>query len=334
MATINDVARLAGVSPMTASRVVNNTGNVKPAARERVLSAVTELGYTRNHAAAALRGRGQPTWTIGLVLENVANHYQAQLQREIEEAALELGSFVLAASTEEDPARMEAAIRAFRSREVDGLVVAPPPGRHPILELIRAQGVPLVIVDRPTVGVAAPHVLSDGRKGTSNAVAHLAARGHRRIAYVSDVRSLTMKDRYAGFVDGMTAAGLPVDERHVRLDAATTEDAVDATGNLLALDDGPTAFITGRDGTTAGVVRGLHRAGMHRERALVGFDDIELADVLEPGVTVVAQDPIEVGKRAAEKLIEQLSGVDGVVEEIRVPTRLIERGSGEIPAPN
>lgn len=332
MATINDVARLAGVSPMTASRVVNSTGNVKAAARERVLRAVAELGYTRNHAAAALRGRGQPTWTIGLVLENVANGYQAQLQREIEDAALDRGSFVLAASTEEDPERMASAISAFRSREVDGLVVAPPPGDHPLLAEVRQQGVPLVIVDRPAATLDAPYVLSDGRRGTRDAVAHLAARGHRRIAYITDLRSLTMQDRHAGFLDGMRAAGLSADDRLMRCEIETAEDATAATGELLDLADSPTAFVTGRDATTIGVARGLHLRDEQHRRALVGFDDVELADLVDPGISVIAQDPVEVGRRAAEKLLEQLGGAETTRAEIRVPTTLIARGSGEITA--
>lgn len=332
MATINDVARLAGVSPMTASRVVNGTGNVKAAARERVLRAVDELGYTRNHAAAALRGRGRPTWTIGLVLENVANGYQAQLQREIEDAALERGSFVLASSTEEDVERMSAAISAFRSREVDGLVVAPPPGEHPVLDDVHHQGVPLVIVDRPAAELDAPYVLSDGRTGTRDAVAHLAEHGHRRIAYLTDLRSLTMQDRHSGFREGLERSGIAADERIIRCDVETADDAARTTRALLELAEPPTAFVTGRDATTIGVARGLHLAGAQHSRALVGFDDVELADLVEPAISVIAQDPVEVGRRTAEKLLEQLSGAPARRDEIRVPTRLIVRGSGEIRA--
>ncbi|WP_199520864.1 LacI family DNA-binding transcriptional regulator [Jiangella anatolica] len=333
MATINDVARLAGVSPMTASRVVNGTGNVRPESREKVLRAVEALGYTRNYAASALRRRGTPTWTVGLVLEDVANPYQAQLHRQIEDAVRERGSLVLAASTDEDPRRMSDLILELRSRQVDGLVVAPPPGDQSYLAAGQRQGIPLVLVDRPAVGIAAPAVLSDGRRGTRDAVGHLVAHGHRRIAYITDLRSATMRERHAGFLDGLREHGLAPDDALVRTDVEAPELAAATVRELLALPEPPSALITGRDGTTVGAVRGLHAAGAQHRVAMVGFDDVELADLLEPGLTVVAQDPAAVGRNAAQLLLRQLADPATPVEGVRVPTTLIPRGSGELPAP-
>lgn len=333
MATINDVARLAGVSPMTASRVVNGTGNVRPDSRERVERAVEALGYTRNYAATALRRQGGPTWTIGLIIENVANPYQAQLLREIEDAARERDSLVLAASTDEDLARMRLLIAEFRSRQVDGLVIAPPPGDQQYLRPVQRQGIPVVLVDRPAEGVLVPAVLSDGRRGTAEAVRHLVGHGHSRIGYITDLRSATMRERLEGYRDEMAACGLEVDPAVVRTDVETSESATAAIDALLRLPAPPTAVVTGRDGTTLGVARGLHRAGVQHRVAMVGFDDVELADLVEPGLTVVAQDPVAVGRRAAGVLLAQLSEPRVVHEGARIPTRLVARGSGEIPGP-
>lgn len=332
MATIKDVARLAGVSPMTASRVVNGTGNVGADAAARVHDAVTTLGYTRNHAASTLRRRGGPTWTVGLVIENVANPFQAQLHREIEDAVRARGSLVLAASTDEDPQRMAELVQELRSRQVDGLVVAPPPGDQSYLAVARRQGIPVVLVDRPADGIAAPAVLSDGRAGTQEAVSHLVAHGHRRIAYVTDLRSATMRERHAGFLDGLRVHGLDADPAVVRTDVETPEAAYATVLRLLDLPEPPTAVVTGRDGTTIGALRALHHAGAQRRVALVGFDDVELADLVEPGLTVVAQDPVAVGRSAARLLLDQLARPDEVVEGVRLRTTLIPRGSGEIPA--
>lgn len=330
MTTIKDVARLAGVSPMTASRVVNGTGNVGAEATARVQEAVITLGYTRNHAASTLRRRGGPTWTVGLVIENVANPFQAQLHREIEDAVRERGSLVLAASTDEDPQRMWELVQELRSRQVDGLVVAPPPGDQSYLAVARRQGIPVVLVDRPADGIVAPAVLSDGRGGTHGAVSHLVAHGHRRIAYITDLRSPTMRERYAGFLDGLRAHGLEPDPAIVRTDVEAPDAACQSVLDLLALPQPPTAIMTGRDGTTVGAARGLHRAGAQRRVALVGFDDVELADLVEPGLTVVAQDPVAVGRNAARLLLDQLARPGEVVDGVRLRTTLIARGSGEI----
>ncbi len=318
---------------MTASRVVNGTGNVKESSRIKVLQAIEDLDYTRSYAALSLRQRSRQTWTIGLAIENVANPHQARLLRVIEDAVRERGSLVLAASTDEDPDRMAKLIQELRSRDVDGLVVAPPPGVQQALAAGQRRGLPIVLVDRPAAGIAAPTVLADGRRGTREAVAHLASRGHRRIAYLSDLRSATMQERHAGFLDGLQDHGLsPIDEL-IRTTAETPEDAQRAVGEMLELTEPPTAFITGRDGTTIGTARGLHAAGAQHRVAMVGFDDIDLADLIEPGLTVVKQDPVAMGRHAARLLFTQLADPDQPAETVLVPTTLIPRGSGELPPP-
>lgn len=332
MATIKEVAQLAGVSPMTASRVVNGTGNVRSDLQEKVLRAVEALNYTRNYAAAALRQRTQPTWTIGLVIENVANPYLAQLHREIEDTVRAEGSFVLACSTDEDLEQVTHLVQELRSREVDGLIVAPPPGDQSYLTA--TPRVPAVLVDRPAVGVSIPSVISDGRTGTHDAVEHLVWHGHRRIAYISDLRSATMQDRYEGFLDGLTSNHLDHEDELIRADTATPHQAREVVRELLSLTRPPTAVVTGRDGTTIGAARGLHEAKAHYDVALVGFDDIATADLMDPGITVVAQDPRAVGSQAARMLLAQLDDPSAHPHSERIPTTLIPRGSGEIPGPH
>ncbi|MGQ7787283.1 LacI family DNA-binding transcriptional regulator [Nesterenkonia sp. K-15-9-6] len=331
MATIKEVAQLAGVSPMTASRVVNGKGNVRPDLKARVLKAVESLNYTRNYAAATLRQRSQPTWTIGLVIENVANPYLAQLHREIEDTVRAEGSFVLACSTDEDRQQVLRLVHELRARDIDGLIIAPPPGEQTYLAT--TPPIPTVLVDRPAVGVSLPSVATDGRKGTREAVEHLIAHGHQRIAYLTDLRSATMQARHQGFIEGLLHNGIQPHEDIVLTDIATSHDARKAVHSLLGSSDPPTAIVTGRDGTTIGATRGLHEHRAHFDVALVGFDDVATADLIEPGISVVAQDPRRVGGQAAQLLLAQLADPDQPTESRLIPTRLIERGSGEILGP-
>ncbi|HEV7963908.1 MAG TPA: substrate-binding domain-containing protein, partial [Actinoplanes sp.] len=164
--------------------------------------------------------------------------------------------------------------------------------------------------------------------GAAEAVRHLIAYGHRRIAYLGDhVRIAPARSRYEGYLAALAEAGLTPFGAHDLHSSGTAGAAVAA---LLGSDDPPTALFSGQNLITIGTVRALRRLGRHRDVALVGFDDFPLADLLEPGVTVVAQDPAAMGRTAARALFERIDGDTGPPREFMIPTRLIPRGSGEI----
>jgi LacI family transcriptional regulator len=174
-------------------------------------------------------------------------------------------------------------------------------------------------------------VLSDNRGGAQAAVSHLLAHGHRRIAYLGDRPEIfTAAERFAGYRDALAAAGVPVDPRLVlHLDTLDGHPG-GAVHELLSRDDAPTALFSSQNLITIGALRALHALQLQHRVALVGFDDIELAEVLQPAVTVVAQDPAAIGRKAAEILFARRDGdLDDPVEVI-VPTPLLVRGSGEI----
>src|SRR6266849_1013263 len=154
---------------------------------------------------------------------------------------------------------------------------------------------------------------------------------HRRIGYLGDVHTIaTAADRHRGYAEEVVARNLDVDGRLVRLDVRGTESAEAAVSELFALQKPPTALFTGQNLITIGACRALRRMGLHRKIALVGFDDILLADLLEPGITVIAQDPSAMGRIAAELLFRRLDGDRSASEQHVVPTKMITRGSGEI----
>src|SRR5918999_819349 len=266
--TMVDVARLAGVSLKTVSRVVNHEAGVRPETESRVRGAVEALGYRANDIARNLR-RGRPSATIGLVIEDVRNPFYSAVARAVEQVARDHGYVVVIANSDEDAA------------------------------------------------------------GARQAAEHLLARGHRRIALVADSPDIvTIAERLSGYRRTVEAAGLTVDETLIRTGLHDVRDAEAATVRLLALSDPPTAIFATNNRGCVGALRALHVRSEERSRAaLVGFDDFELADLLQ--VTVVRHDPHEMGRWAADLLFARLSGDEQPPQRVVLPTEPVVRASKE-----
>lgn len=327
---MNDVARTAGVSLKTVSRVVNGEPGVAEATAGRVNDALAMLSFRRNDIARSLRHH-LTTSTIGLVTEDLANPFYATLARAVGEVARTHGFLVLSGSSDESDEREREILTAFLGRRVDGLIVVPTGGSHSFLERERAAGVHLVFVDRPAIGVCADTVLIDNAAGVFTGVRHLARHGHRRIGYLGDAPSIyTAAERMRGFQKAVATFGL---ETHPGLVCQSLHDAAVAEERALSMlgsSNPPTALFAGNNLITAGVLRALRRRG--DRVGLVGFDDFDLADLVDPPVTVIAQDAEALGRRAAERLFARLAGDDGPPVTEVLPTRLIARGSGEVKA--
>ena len=332
--TIRDVAALAGTSLKTVSRVVNGEAGVSDELSTRVRSAIDRLGYRHNLTASNLHRSGGKTRSVGMLVSNVTNPLDAAVHRTIEEMASRRGVAVLATSLDEDPVRERQLVEAFAERRVDGLIMMPASHDHSYLIEERRMGMSIVFVDRPPAFFDADAVLVDNRYGTSRGVKHLMMHGHRRIAFLGDRRSIvTAVERFRGYVDALEAADIVVDPQLVRQDIVDSEHATTATLDLLSLDEPPTAIYAAQNLVTIGVVRGLRSAAKHYDTALVGFDDVPMSDLLEPAITVLAQDPTAIGRQAATTLFARLDGDRSPTQIYIVPTTMIIRGSGEIPPP-
>jgi LacI family transcriptional regulator len=328
---MRDVAREAGLSLKTVSRVVNGEPTVGAANAARVNEAIRRLGFRRNDLARNLR-RGRSTAVVGVVIEDLANPFYSGLMREVEKVARRHDSMVLIASSDEDPERERELVEELCDRRVDGLVIVPAARDHRYLRPELAAGLQAVFVDRPAGRIAADAVLLDNAGGARRAVEHLIAGGHRRIAFVGDAtRIQTAAERLRGYREALEAHGLEADAELVRLGSHDAAHAEEAAAELLAIGDPPTAFFTTNNRNTLGVLSALRRRG--ERRALVGFDDFELAGLLDPPVTVVAYDAAELGRRAAELLFARLAGDRARARRVVVETRLLPRGSGELPPP-
>lgn len=329
--TMKDVAARAGVGLKTVSRVVNGEPGVTPDTERRVQEAIDALGFRRNDSARVLR-KGR-TASIGLVLEDLADPFYGPLSRAVEEVARAHGALLINGSSAEDPDREQELVLALCARRVDGLVVIPAGDDHRYLEPELRAGVATVFVDRPAGRIDADVVLSDNFGGARDGVAHLIAHGHRRIGFIGDQpRIHTAAERLRGYRAAMADAGLPVHDSWVWLGSTAPERVRSAAESTLSGPEPVTAIFAGNNRVTVTVVRVLaDLADADRPVALVGFDDFELADLLRPGVTVIAQDAAQLGRTAAERLFHRLDGAHASPERIELPTRLVARGSGELP---
>ena len=333
---MNDVAADAGVSLKTVSRVVNHVGTVDPVLVERVVSSIARLGFRRNEEAASLRGGGLAK-TIGLVTAVLGNSFYTAIASGVMRAARESGYQVIMASSEEDPQlERELAIDLCR-RRVSGLIVVPLDGDHSFLQSEITRGTPVVLIDRPALGVEADAVLIDNRGGARAAMDVLLSQGHRRIAVVLDSLGIyTMRERLAGAREALIAAGIPEDVNLVTSEAHTPDEAAGLFARMLDLPDAPTAVLCGNNRGTIGVVEELTRRSRGPQHApqveVMGFDDFEMSRLLPAPVTLVDYDIPELGALAAERLLARIGGDASAPHTLLRPTRLVQRG-GALGAP-
>jgi LacI family transcriptional regulator len=324
---MRDVARTAGVSLKTVSRVINGEAAVAPATAARVSDAIAELGFERNDLARSLR-HGHSSGTLGLVIEDVGNPFYSVVAQAVEDAARLRGLLLITASAREDPEREYELVTALLRRRVDALLVVPIGSDHRYL-LRNGDHVNAVFLDRPPGAIEADTVLADNLAGARRATEHLLSGGHTRIAFLADDRDLyTARERLAGHREALAAAGVGEDPALVRTgnsDAAAAEASVKSLLSLPA-SSRPTAILAANNRNTVGAVRALAGHAGHGI-ALVGFDDFELADVL--GITVMRSDPGLMGERAAELAFARLDGDERPPQRVTIPTELVIRGSGE-----
>jgi LacI family transcriptional regulator, galactose operon repressor len=330
---MNDVARVSGVSLKSVSRVINEEVGASPETRERVLAAASQLGYRRNDAAHALRRSDGRSASIGLVLEDVSNPFAAVLNRSIERVAGEQGSLVLAVSTNADPDREEQLVHRLLARAVDALLIMSCRRDHAFLQPELDRGVPIIFVDRPPRRLACPTVRVANSKGSHDATAHLIAHGHQRIGFLGDRPNLyTADERQRGYVRALHEAGLPADPDVQWRGRADPAPAAAAVAAMLDLPNPPTAIFSGNNVATVGVLAELRRRDLLHTIAMVGFDDLDLATVVDPPLTVIDQKPETIGEVAAQEIFGWLGGVVPT-KDVVVPVQLIARGSGEITGP-
>ncbi|MEO8093381.1 MAG: LacI family DNA-binding transcriptional regulator [Pseudolysinimonas sp.] len=329
--TMRDVAALAGVGLKTVSRVINEEPNVSPNTIERVREAARQLDYRPDIYAGNLKRSDRKTRTIGLVVGSVANPFSAAVNRGVEDVAAERGTAVFASSLDDDATRESRIVSEMLHRRVDALILTTVRRNQSHLVREQERGTVLVFVDRQPIGIAADVVVTDNFEAAAEGTSHLLAHGHRRLAYLGDLAALwTAQERKRGFLAATEHLGRERDATTVVEDLHDERSAALAVHRLLDSDNPPTALFAAQNLVTVGAIRALRERRLQHSIALLGFDDLALADLLEPGITVLAQDPYQIGRRAAERAFARLDGDRSDPHNIVVKSTLVQRGSGEI----
>jgi LacI family transcriptional regulator, galactose operon repressor len=308
--TIKDVARLSGVSPMTVSRVINQSLRVSPVTRSRVEQAIAELGYVPSSLARGLSR--QKTGTIALIVPDVANPFFTLIVRGAEDVARRAGYRVLLCDTRFDLTLEAEVIEEMIAHRVEGIVIAPvsDASRSQLKRLARF-GVPFVLIDRTIPGVECDVVLGDSTAGARSLVEHLIGLGHRRIGMiVEDENVSTARERRAGYVEALEHAGIELDPTLVVQATADPQGGAVGMAKLLQLAERPTGVFTVNNLVALGAIEAVRAAGLEvpDDVALVCYDDIEYASRLYPFLTVMLQPAETFGTLGTQLLFERIEG--------------------------
>lgn len=306
--TLKDVAKQAGVSAMTVSRVVNRNGNVDPETQQRVEDAIIALDYVPNRLARGLIS--SKTKTIGLIVPDVVNPFFAPVVRGAETTARKAGYRVLLCNSEADLRLEREYVEDLVAHRVEGLLVAPASdkSRMSLLPLLRG-GFPIVLLDRSLPDVDCDSVISDSVAGARRLVEHLVRIGHRRIAHFTESDDVsTGRERLEGYRQALRESDIPYNDELV---FRTTVDRIGgyrATLQMLALEPLPTAIFTVNNMTAVGAMEALRERGLAvpRDIGLVCYDDVEHLAVLSPFLTVVDQPAETFGSLGAQLLFERI----------------------------
>ena len=328
--TIREVAKLAHVGLMTVSRVINHHPSVRPSTRKKVEAAIHELGYRQNEAARLLKG--QRAKLIGLIVPDLSDAFFASCAHTVQHLARMHGYMTLVVASERDAELEFQQAELMASRKVSGLLVVTSAHKgDDRLRELQKTGLAIVAFDRPLAGSDTDCVLVENRNGAEEATQHLIAHGHKRIVCVGyDEDTYTISQRVKGFTFYMNFSGL---KPEVKFGLLTLDDVRKWLDGVLESKHRPTAIFSVNQRTSAHVLQALNERGVQvpKQMALVGFDDFDLAAVVTPPLTTVAQFPVEIAQRAMGLLLKRIQGVKDETETLRakimLPVKLIVRAS-------
>ena len=324
-ATLVDVAREAGVGPMTVSRTINGHPYVSEATAKRVQAAIRKLGYRPNLAARMLTG--QLSKSIGLIVPNVADPFFSVISCAVQQAAREVGYTVWLAASDNDPSTEEAEIEQMTHHPVDGIVLAPVNCRSKHLKVAAAGSIPIVTIDRSIEIASTDSVEAENRAGANMAVDHLIGHGYRKIHCVAtDFHLRPIRLRVEAFEEYLRRAKLPAR----KLIVEDTASVLPGLASLFESRHRPEAIFATNNACTIAVIEALQTLGIRigRDVALIGFDDVNFYRIIRPTITAISQPVPELGRTATRLLLERIHG-QVPTEKVRVtlPVELITRAS-------
>ncbi|MFA9388440.1 MAG: LacI family DNA-binding transcriptional regulator [Prolixibacteraceae bacterium] len=330
MAGMNDVAKRANVSIATVSRVLNNSSNVNEATRIRILKAIKELNYKPSRVAKRLRSKSMSGNLLGVLIPDIENPFYVDVLRGIEEVAYKNNYAIIMCNFGQDEKKEKLYLEILQSESIDGLIVAPAREDDLQLKKMVKDGLPVVCVDRGLTEIDVDVVLVDNIKGAFLAVDHLAKSGYKRIAYIAGLPSIpSSKLREEGYRNALELNGIEFDEQLIKYGNSKYESGVELCKQLLELPLPPDAVFTGNNLITLGALETIHTNGLAipGDIAIVGFDDMQWSNSLNPPLTAVRQPAIEIGKRASELLIQRINDPSRPAIQMILHAELMKRSS-------
>jgi len=328
--TIYDVAREAGVSIATVSKVINGTGRISDATRKRVLEVMKKLDYQPSVVASALTGKS--TYTIGLLIPDLANPFFAEIARSVEDRCHEHGFNLVICSTDNNPEKEAQYISLLKQKRVDGIIVATGINDEALLKNLVKQKIPLALIARDMPALAVDTVLVDDFLGGYLATNHLTGLGHKRIAIiVENLNLMSSKERIRGYRYALEEAKLPYDEDLVLVSDFTVEGGKHCAKQVLQREQPPTAIFACNDLLAIGVMQAAYELGLRipQDLSVVGFDNTILATIVDPQLTTVAQPIQDMGRQVVDLLIQEIKGEKTVRQRVVLLPELVVRGSAK-----
>lgn len=329
MATMKDVARIAGVSTSTVSHVVNNTRFVSDEIRERILSVVADLNYSPSALARSLKIN--QTRTLGMIVTTSNNPFFAEVVAGIERICYQRGYTLVLCNTEGDPDRLSHSLEVLLQKRIDGLLLMCTEARLASADVFeRHPAVPIVVMDWGPLNTKADRIQDNSAHGGYLATRHLIEQGHHKIALITGpLDKLPAQSRQHGYRQALDEAGIAFRSDYVVVGDFEFTGGITGMQQLLALDEPPTAVFAGNDVSAVGVYQALYRAGLRvpQDISVIGYDDIELARYLTPPLTTIHQPQAALCRQAVDTLLARIQGCDDEPRLIMLEPTLIQRES-------
>jgi LacI family transcriptional regulator len=322
--TIIDIGKEAGVSYATVSRVINNKGNVNPESRERVLRAMTQLGYVANSQARSLAG-GR-SYVVGLLVQDLGNAYSGEIIRGIDEELAKAQYNLMLFTTHRRKVKESLFVTTLTQGSADGLLLILPRNSEAYLESLRRRKFPYVLVDHQGIDDLGPSVGAKNWQGGSDATTYLINLGHRRIGFITGSLELGCSHkRLQGYKAALTAHDLPIDPQLIREGDFSQPSGYKRACDLLKLDKRPTAIFASNDMMAFGVMEAVREQGLSipGDISIIGFDDIPQAANVHPRLTTIRQPLEQMGRVATTMLLELINNPDRKPEKFELSTELI-----------
>ena len=329
MPTVLNVAKRAGVAPITVSRVINDSVHVSQATRERVQAAVKELGYVPNTLARGLRSKR--TNTLALIVTDITNPYFTLMARGVEDVAGDSNYTVIYCNTDESETKEEKYANILAQRQVDGVLLIPAGGNGKTIKFLETNGINIVVLDRRVSGVKTDFVCSDSKDGANRLIKLLIGLGHKRIAIITGPKKVsTAVDRVTGYKQALTESGLIECGELIHYGSFNQQSGYELTKQMMAQSPKPTAIFGANNFIVLGIIKALSELQLKvpEDVSVVGFDDFPESMLVRPFFTAAIQPAYEMGRLATELLLKQLMGeLTGGFQRIILPIEIIERES-------